>query len=207
MLSLPSSGHLFVFFNKPKNKCKILFYDQGGLCLFCKRLELGTFSIPPSSLTQTRIEIDRVEFIHFLDGIIVAESINLFEIPPAETNPFENTDAFSKAEGPALPLTHVPAHKRAPKGHGRSPWPKQLERVDTVVNPSETNIICSCCDADKIVIGEDVTEVLEKRPDPYFVNHIGRKCRLFKCSSIGRSGAGLLLCSCTEEVFSGARIG
>lgn len=69
----PLSGHLFVFFNKPKNKCKILFYDQGGLCLFCKRLEVGTFSIPNLSLTESRIEIDRVQFIHFLDGIIVAE--------------------------------------------------------------------------------------------------------------------------------------
>jgi len=84
----PLSGHLFVFFNKPKNKCKILFYDQGGLCLFCKRLEVGTFSIPNLSLTESRIEIDRVQFI---------------------------------------------------------------------------------------VIGYDVTEVLEKRPDPYFVNRIIRK--------------------------------
>lgn len=70
----PLSGHLFVFFNKPKNKCKILFYDKGGLCLFCKRLELGTFvTPPPPSSPLNRIEIDRVEFFHFLDGIIVAE--------------------------------------------------------------------------------------------------------------------------------------
>jgi transposase len=66
----PLSGHLFVFFNKSLNRCKILFYDHGGLCLFCKRLEMGTFSIPTIKQIGERTEIDRVEFILFLDGII-----------------------------------------------------------------------------------------------------------------------------------------
>jgi len=66
----PLSGHLFVFFNKSLNRCKILFYDSGGLCLFCKRLELGTFSMPSLKQIGERTEIDRVEFILFLDGVI-----------------------------------------------------------------------------------------------------------------------------------------
>ena len=66
----PLSGNLFVFFNKSVNRCKILFYDKGGLCLFCKRLEMGTFAIPPPKQLDGRIEIDRVELLMFLDGVI-----------------------------------------------------------------------------------------------------------------------------------------
>jgi len=62
----PLSGNLFVFTNKSKNRCKILFYDKGGLCLLCKRLELGTFAIPTNA---SQFEIDRVELAMFLDGI------------------------------------------------------------------------------------------------------------------------------------------
>ena len=30
------SGHLFVFYNKKRNRIKILFYDRGGLALYYK---------------------------------------------------------------------------------------------------------------------------------------------------------------------------
>lgn len=98
-----------------------------------------------------------------------AESINLFESLNAEMAALQNSAT------PSLPVTHVPAHTRTQKGHGRSPWPKHLERVETIVDPSAHDLVCTCCGADKIVMGFDVTEVLEKRPDPYFVNRIIRK--------------------------------
>jgi len=50
----PLSDHFFVFTNKSKNRCKILFYDKGGLCLLCKRLELGAFAIPLSASQEIR---------------------------------------------------------------------------------------------------------------------------------------------------------
>ena len=40
------SGHLFVFYNKKRNRVKVLFYDRGGLCLFYKRLPKGRFQLP-----------------------------------------------------------------------------------------------------------------------------------------------------------------
>jgi len=40
----PTSGFLFVFVNKARNRLKILFWDGSGLILCTKRLERGTFA-------------------------------------------------------------------------------------------------------------------------------------------------------------------
>lgn len=63
----PLSGHLFVFFNRPRNRAKILFWDRTGYCLYYKRLEAGTFSVPdgPASLSMP-------ELVLILEGIELA---------------------------------------------------------------------------------------------------------------------------------------
>lgn len=42
----PSSGEIFLFFNKNSDKIKILYWDRNGFCLWYKRLETGRFKIP-----------------------------------------------------------------------------------------------------------------------------------------------------------------
>lgn len=42
----PTTGHLFVFINRPKTHMKVLFFDRSGFCLLYKRLEKGTFQLP-----------------------------------------------------------------------------------------------------------------------------------------------------------------
>jgi transposase len=42
----PTSGFLYVFLNKQRNRLKILTYDGSGLILFTKRLDQGTYATP-----------------------------------------------------------------------------------------------------------------------------------------------------------------
>lgn len=56
----PASGHLFVFFSRNKKLVKMLFYQDGGMCIFAKRLERGQFNLrkrPASSMVM----VDRGE--------------------------------------------------------------------------------------------------------------------------------------------------
>jgi transposase len=39
------SGHLFCFFNKSRDKIKVLYWDASGFCLYLKRLEKGRFHL------------------------------------------------------------------------------------------------------------------------------------------------------------------
>ena len=40
------SGDVFVFINRSRNRMKLLRWESGGLVLFYKRLEKGTFPLP-----------------------------------------------------------------------------------------------------------------------------------------------------------------
>lgn len=68
----PLSGHLFVFFNKPRDRVKILFWDRSGFCLYYKRLEEGAFRVPKHD-TGT-VSMTAVELALILEGIDLAGS-------------------------------------------------------------------------------------------------------------------------------------
>lgn len=65
------AGHLFVFLGRRFDRCKILFWDRGGLVLYYKRLERGRFRPPDVSADGKSIEMDMTELTMLLDGIDV----------------------------------------------------------------------------------------------------------------------------------------
>ena len=68
----PFSGHLFVFFNRPRDRVKILFWDSSGFCLYYKRLEEGSFRVP--ALDTGSAQINAAELALILEGIELAGS-------------------------------------------------------------------------------------------------------------------------------------
>jgi transposase len=49
----PFSGSLFIFYNKRKDRLKILYWHFNGFCIWQKRLEKGKFHISISELNSS----------------------------------------------------------------------------------------------------------------------------------------------------------
>jgi transposase len=65
----PFSPSLFVFYNRKRDKIKILQWDHCGFWLYCRRLERGRFQWPDVSCNSGPLEITRRELRWLLDGI------------------------------------------------------------------------------------------------------------------------------------------
>ncbi|MHC4481040.1 MAG: IS66 family insertion sequence element accessory protein TnpB [Planctomycetota bacterium] len=64
----PLSGHLFVFWNRRRDRVKVLFWDRGGFVLWSKRLERGRFRFPERA-DGSRVEVEASELMLLLEGI------------------------------------------------------------------------------------------------------------------------------------------
>lgn len=67
----PLSGHLFVFINRKRDIVKALFWDRSGYCIVAKRLEAGTFRLPPHdgacltlSLPELTLLLEGIDLSH-----------------------------------------------------------------------------------------------------------------------------------------------
>jgi transposase len=71
----PLSGHLFLFFNRRRDRIKLLWWNRDGLAIWYKRLEAGTFQeLHPSSTTgrisgEAGIELGVTELALLLTGV------------------------------------------------------------------------------------------------------------------------------------------
>ena len=72
----PFCGQLYVFFNRRRDRTKILFCDRDGYALFYKRLEQGTFdafrpsrSIPQDDDGVPSVQVSYQDLAMLLDGV------------------------------------------------------------------------------------------------------------------------------------------
>jgi transposase len=66
----PTSGHLFVFCNRRRDRIKILYWEGSGFWLLHKRLEKGTFAWPSATSSGVdRIEMTSAELSALLGGL------------------------------------------------------------------------------------------------------------------------------------------
>jgi transposase len=65
----PTSGHLFLFVNRRRDRLKILYWDRDGLAIWYKRLETGSFQVPAASHDAVSIEMSPTQMSLILSGI------------------------------------------------------------------------------------------------------------------------------------------
>jgi transposase len=62
----PRGGAIFLFFNRSRDRVKILFHDGSGACIFYKILDRGRFQIPKSS--DERVSLPSSQLSLLLEG-------------------------------------------------------------------------------------------------------------------------------------------
>jgi len=65
----PFAGHLFIFPSRDATRLKILWWSDGGLCLFGKRLENGHFRLPRVEPGQASVALSAADLAMLLSGI------------------------------------------------------------------------------------------------------------------------------------------
>ena len=66
----PLSGQAFVFINRRRTQLKCLYFEPGGFCLWCKRLEEGQFSSFPRA-ADGKVVLSAIDFAALIEGLEV----------------------------------------------------------------------------------------------------------------------------------------
>ena len=67
-------GHLFLFINRRGDRIKALWWEPGGLILWYKRLERGTFEMPRADAGQAHVTIDATQLAMLIGGVPLASA-------------------------------------------------------------------------------------------------------------------------------------
>lgn len=70
----PLSGHLFIFSSKRRDRIKLLHYERGGMVIWYKRLEEGTFAAPQPAGDGQSVQLSAEELALILSGIDLADT-------------------------------------------------------------------------------------------------------------------------------------
>jgi transposase len=72
----PLNGALYVFVNRRRTQMKCLYFEDGGYCLWAKRLEQGQFRVRFDGVDKAHIELSTLKLL--IDGIDV-DSVRRFK--------------------------------------------------------------------------------------------------------------------------------
>jgi transposase len=67
----PSSGDVFIFINRPRNKMKLLHWQGMGFTLYYRRLEEGTFEPLKYDREVGSIRLSYTQIVMLIDGLSI----------------------------------------------------------------------------------------------------------------------------------------
>jgi transposase len=78
LMTDPLNGHVFVFYNRGRNRLKLLWWDRNGYIIVYKRLESGRFGFPVVPRTgapgeHLRVEVSPSDLSILLEGLVPDE--------------------------------------------------------------------------------------------------------------------------------------
>ena len=79
-------GDYFVFLNRCRDRCKILYWDRDGLVVWAKRLEQGSFQLPGGAdAASLTIEVDSTTLAMILGGVDLGSAVRRkrYQVLPA----------------------------------------------------------------------------------------------------------------------------
>ena len=62
-------GSVFIFINKKQTRVKLLLWEGDGLAVYYKRLEKGTYEVPPINNEAGDLSISHEALQHILQGV------------------------------------------------------------------------------------------------------------------------------------------
>jgi transposase len=65
----PLNAAIFIFWNRRRNQLKLLHWEGDGFALYHKRLEKGTFELPPVNDGQSVLSMEADQLLLLLRGI------------------------------------------------------------------------------------------------------------------------------------------
>ena len=67
----PMNGDVYIFVNKRRNRIKLLHYETGGMVIYAKMLDRGTFGMPiPGSKDEVTSSIKWEDLLKMVEGIM-----------------------------------------------------------------------------------------------------------------------------------------